>query len=63
MSGARSSAAFFTNSASASRGRAMLTMSAQPSARISSATSGVLIRLVVISGTVTSPLSFFVTQA
>ena len=41
----------------------MLTMSALPSARIASATSGVLMRLVAMRGMPTSPLSFFVTQA
>ena len=41
----------------------MLTMSAQPSARIFSATSGALMRLVVQSGMPTSLFIFFVTQA
>ncbi len=41
----------------------MLTRSAQPEARISSATSGVLMRLVVTRGMRTSPFSRFVTQA
>ena len=44
---------------SASSGRAMDTISAQPSAMIFSATSGVLMRLVVQSGIATSLLSFF----
>ena len=37
-------------------------MSAQPSASTCSATSGVLIRLEVMIGMPTSPISFFVTQ-
>jgi hypothetical protein len=40
-------------------GRAIDTMSAQPLARMSSATSGVLMRLVVISGIFTCPISFW----
>ena len=57
------SAALLTKSASARKGRAIDTMSAQPEASTSSATSGVLMRLVVISGIVTSPLSRWVTHA
>ena len=50
--------ALVTKNASASSGRAMLTMSAEPSARTRSATSGVLIRLVVTSGmSIPSPRS------
>jgi hypothetical protein len=63
ISSARPSAAFRTNSGSARKGRAIDTMSAQPSASTASATSGVLMRFEVISGIVTSPISFFVTQA
>lgn len=37
-------------------------MSARPSASNCSATSGVLMRLLVISGIDTDPISFFVTQ-
>jgi hypothetical protein len=44
--------ALFTKSASASKGRAIDTMSAQPSASTCSATSGVLMRLLVTSGVV-----------
>ena len=68
ISSARPSRAFFTNSGSARKGRAMLTMSALPSANRFSATSGVLMRLLVISG-VSMPLarrwarSLAVTQA
>lgn len=43
-------------------GRAMETMSASPPARMRSATSGVLMRLVVISGTLRCFLSSAVTQ-
>ena len=63
ISSPRPAAALFTNSASASSGRAIETMSAQPSASTCSATSGVLMRFVVQSGIATSPFSFFVTQA
>ena len=45
------------------RDRAIDTISAHPSAKISSATSGVLIRLTAISGTETSDFNFLVTQA
>ena len=41
----------------------MLTMSAQPEASTSSATSGVLMRFEVMTGMETLPISFFVTQA
>ena len=40
----------------------MLTISAQPSAKTSSATSGVLIRFDVMTGIDTLPMSFFVTH-
>eukprot|EP01139_Manchomonas_bermudensis_P010654 Amastigsp_a340853_7.p3 type:complete len:170 gc:universal Amastigsp_a340853_7:955-1464(+) len=63
ISCARPSAALRTKSASAKNGRAMETMSAQPSASTASATSGVLMRFVATSGTRTAPLSFFVTHA
>ena len=63
MSCARPAAALFTNSGSAKKGRAMLTMSAWPLARMFSATSGVLMRLVATSGMPTLPLSCSVTQA
>ncbi len=55
ISSARASAALRTNSGSASNGRAIDTMSASPSARTASATSGVLIRLVATTGTETCP--------
>src|SRR5690554_7616349 len=61
ISSARSSAAFSTSSASARNGRAMETISASPSARTFSATSGILIRLVVTSGMLTSPFRWAVT--
>jgi len=54
-------AALLTNSGSARNGRAIDTMSASPSASTRSATSGVLIRLVVTSGMPTSPRSLAVT--
>ena len=63
ISSALFAAALTTKSASARKGRAIDTMSAQPEARTSSATSGVLIRLVVTSGILTAPLSRLVTQA
>ncbi len=55
-------AALATKSGSASIGRAIDTMSAQPEASSSSASSGVLMRLVVTSGTDTSPMRRLVTQ-
>ena len=60
-------AALLTNSGSASSGRARLTMSAQPSASTCSPTSGMLMRLLVMSGIVSpaarsSARIFFVTQ-
>ena len=60
--------ALFANSASASNGRARLTMSAHSSASTASATSGMLMRLLVISGVLmpaarSSARIFFVTQA
>ena len=55
--------ALVTKCASASIGRAIETMSAHPVASTSSATSGVLIRLDVITGMPTLPISFLVTQA
>ena len=57
ISSARPSAALTTKSGSASSGRAIETRSASPEARISSATSGVLIRLEAQTGTSTSALS------
>ncbi|MNP11766.1 hypothetical protein D3C76_1039690 [compost metagenome] len=63
ISSPRPAAALLTNSGSARNGRAIETISASPSARICSATSGVLIRLVVISGIFTEPRSFAVTLA
>ena len=63
MSAPRPSAALFTKSGSARKGRAIDTMSALPSARMDSAISGVLMRLVAISGMPTCSLSFCVTQA
>lgn len=62
ISSARPSFALPTKSGSARNGRASETMSARPSASNSSATSGVLIRLLVTSGTETDPISRFVTQ-
>ncbi|MOA23933.1 hypothetical protein D3C78_1445850 [compost metagenome] len=61
ISSLRPSAALLTNSGSARNGRAIDTMSASPSARICSATCGVLMRLVVISGMPTVPRSLAVT--
>ncbi len=55
-------AALATKSGSARNGRAIDTMSARPSASTRSATSGVLMRLVVTSGTDTWPMSRSVTQ-
>jgi hypothetical protein len=63
MSCERPCAALATNSGSARKGRAMLTMSAWPVASTSSATSGVLMRLVATSGMPTLPLSCCVTHA
>ena len=57
ISSARPAAALLRNSASASSGRAIETRSASPEARISSAVSGVLIRLDAQTGTDTSALS------
>ena len=51
ISSARSAAALATNSGSASSGRAIETRSASPAARMSSASSGVLIRLEAQTGT------------
>lgn len=62
MASERPAAAFATNSGSARNGRAIDTMSARPEASISSATSGVLTRLLVTSGTETAPRTFSVTQ-
>ena len=61
ISSVRPSAAFLTNSASANIGRAMETKSASPSASTASATSGILIRFEVITGTETSPRTRLVT--
>ena len=60
--------AFFTQSASARKGRAMLTMSALPSASTCSAVSGMLMRLLVTTGVAmpsrrNASRSFLVTQA
>ena len=68
ISSARPSAALRTKAGSASSGRAIETMSAEPSASTDSATSGVLMRLLVISGmrrpsACSWSRSFFVTQA
>ena len=63
ISSARPAAALFTNSGSASRGRAIDTMSASPAAMIRSPTSGALMRLVAQSGMPTWPLSLRVTHA
>ncbi len=52
-----------TKCASANIGRAIDTISAQPSAKTCSATSGELIRFEVITGMLTLPISFLVTQA
>eukprot|EP00967_Tisochrysis_lutea_P011358 scaffold12824_cov26-Tisochrysis_lutea.AAC.3 len=62
MSSGVPAAALFTNSGSASSGRAMETRSALPEARIASATSGVLMRFVATRGRDTDGLSFSVTQ-
>ena len=62
MASGRPAAALATKSGSASIGRAIETMSAAPSASNCSATSGVLMRLVVTSGTETSPMRRSVTQ-
>ena len=56
-------AALATKFGSARNGRASETMSAQPSAKRASATSGVLIRLLVTNGIDTSSISRLVTQA
>ncbi|MCY1451162.1 hypothetical protein D9M71_680170 [compost metagenome] len=61
ISSARPAAALLTKSGSARNGRAIETMSASPSASTASATSGVLMRLVVISGMFTTPRSLAVT--
>ena len=63
ISAARFAAALLTNSGSARKGRAIETMSAPPSVSSDSASSGVLMRLVVTSGRSTSRLSLAVTQA
>ena len=63
ISSGRPSMDLSTRSGSAKKGRAMDTISAAPSARTSSATSGMLMRLVVINGMDTSPIIFLVTQA
>ena len=63
ISSARPSAAFCTKNASASSGRAIEMRSAWPSARICSATSGVLMRFDATTGTSTTPLSFAVVHA
>src|SRR5690606_40393461 len=58
-----SSATFFTQNGSASSGRAMETMSALPADRISSAVSGMLMRLEATTGTLTAALTLAVTSA
>ncbi len=63
MASARPAAALATKSGSARKGRASDTMSAQPSASSSSASWGVLMRLVVTSGMFTEPMTRLVTQA
>ena len=63
ISSERPSCAFFTNSASASNGRAIDTRSAWPDAMISSAVSGLLIRLDATTGIPTSSFNFAVAQA
>ncbi len=62
ISSPRPAAALVTNSGSASSGRAIETRSAPPSARIDSASSGVLIRFDAQTGTETSALSRAVTE-
>ena len=62
ISSARPCSAFFGNSGSARKGRAIEIISACPSVRIFSATSGVLILLVVINGMDSLPINRFVTQ-
>ena len=62
MSSGRWSRAFLTRWGSAKNGRAMLIMSAQPSASASSHVAGSLKRLVVMRGTPTFPISFWVTN-
>ena len=57
ISSARPAAALLTKSGSASSGRAIETRSASPASRISSASSGLLIRLDAQTGTDTSALS------
>src|SRR5688500_10602123 len=63
ISSARSSAALFTKCGSLSSGRAIDTRSAWPEEMISSAISGVLMRLDATTGTETSGLSLPVTHA
>ena len=63
MSASRCWAALLTKSGSASSGRAIETMSAQPAAKTASAVAGVLMRLVVISGMRSLPISRWVTHA
>ena len=62
ISSARFSCALSTKSGSARKGRAMDTISASPRAKTSSATSGVLMRLEVITGTESSLRKCAVTQ-
>ncbi len=59
---ARPARALATKAASARNGRAIETMSAQPSASVASATSGVLMRLDATSGIETSPIIRLVSQ-
>ena len=63
ISSSRPSRALFTHSGSASIGRAIDTRSASPRASTDSATSGMLMRLLVITGTVTTWRSRPVTDA
>ena len=63
MAAARPLRAFSTHCGSASRGRAIETMSAAPAASTASATSGVLMRLVATSGRPTCGFSLAVTPA
>ena len=62
ISSARSCAALLTNSGSAKKGLAIETISASPLASTDSATSGVLIRLDVITGMLSDSLNLAVTQ-
>jgi len=63
ISSLRPSRAFTGHCESANKGLAIETMSAWPLAKILSATSGILIRLVAISGSFTCGFNFAVTPA